>query len=255
MKFSIIIPTYRRPEALVRAITSVQNQTYTDWEIVIVNDSPYDLNYNDFERTISDPRILYLKNERNEGVNFSRNRALDSISIHSDWVIFLDDDDYFAPDALAAFRDLIEKHGDCNWFITNRANKDGTPVTDFPKSDSWYKYARDYLLFRRCKGDATHCIASKKLASVRFSRKVKQAEEWFFFYQLGTKHRIFYHDHNSTITDGYDSQGLNLRKRTKRKEFANLLLLSAEATLLHFIYRPTFLTYIFLRMIRTLVKV
>ena len=45
MKFSIITPTYKRADKLSRAVNSLRNQTYTDWEMIIVNDSPAETEY------------------------------------------------------------------------------------------------------------------------------------------------------------------------------------------------------------------
>lgn len=255
MKFSIITPTYKRADKLIRAVNSLRNQTYTDWEMIIVNDSPTENDYLPFEQSISDSRIRYIKNEKNEGVNYSRNRALDEVSIHSDWIIFLDDDDYLAPDCLETFCDLIRWKGNVNWFITNRAYKDGTPITDFPKSDKWYSYAWDYLISKKCKGDATHSIKTKEIINIRFLKNIKQAEEWFFFYQLGLKNKFYYHDHNSTITDGYsESTGLNFRKRSRKNEFKKILVIAYEGAITRIIYHPTFLFYLFMRLVRIVIK-
>lgn len=255
MKFSIITPTHKRANSLARAVASVYNQTYTNWEMIIVNDSPNDSSYDTFEQTINDPRIRYIKNKTNEGVNFSRNRALDSLSIHSDWVIFLDDDDYLAPDALQNFIDLIRNRGDMHWFVTNRAYRNGTPITHFPTPDTRYSYIWSYLILRRGKGDATHCIETKHLEGIRFSQYVRQGDEWFFFYQLGLHNKFYYHDHNSTITDGYDNEkGLNFRKRTRHQQFESIMTLFYEAARLGFAYRPTFLIYFCMRLVRIVVK-
>jgi len=255
MKFSIITPTYKRADKLIRAVNSLRNQTFGDWEMIIVNDSPTEPDYDKFERTINDPRIRYLKNTKNEGVNYSRNRALDEVSIHSDWTIFLDDDDYLAPDALETLHELIRTHGGITWFVTNRAYKDGTPTTNFPKSDKKYSYAFDYLILKRCKGDATHCIETKKLGEIRFLKHIKQAEEWFFFYQLGLKNKFYYHDHNSTITDGYnEATGLNFRKRNRKNELKIISVIAYEGAVKGIIYHPTFLIYLFMRLIRIIIK-
>ena len=64
MKFSIITPTHKRAEMLIRAVTSVKNQTYTDWEMIIVNDSPTDSSYTSFTETINDARIRYHLNKK-----------------------------------------------------------------------------------------------------------------------------------------------------------------------------------------------
>lgn len=257
MLFSIITPTHKRADNLIRAVNSVLAQTYTDWEMIIVNDSPNDTSYRTFTSSINDSRIHYHVNDINHGVNFTRNSAINKVSADSKWIIFLDDDDYFAPDALQTFHNLIMSNHDQKWFVTNRAHTNGVPVTRFPKDDTYYSYTWSYLLLKRCKGDATHCIETKLIthSKIQFSHHVKQGEEWFFFYQLGILSNMYYHSHNSTITDGYNtSSGLNFRKRTRTEQFETLSKLVYEGSKIKLLHHPTFLLYIFFRMIRLLVK-
>ena len=251
MRFSIITPTHKRADNLARAVQSLLQQTYTDWEMIIVNDSPHDRAYQHFASSINDARIHYHVNDTNKGVNYSRNRALAAVSSDSKWVLFLDDDDYFAPDTLATFAELITSHKNKKWFVTNRALVNGTPVTKFPRDNVSYSYAWSYLILKRCKGDATHCIETKLASSIRFSERIKQAEEWFFFYQVGLRSRMYYRDHNSTITEGYDAKGgLNFRKRTFGDQLETLSILFYEGIEKGLVYRPTFGIYIFLRMLK-----
>lgn len=253
MKFSIITPTYKRPEKLLRAVNSLLSQTHQDWEMIIVNDSPSDTSYKDFSSSINDARIHYHVNDSNKGVNYSRNYALDKVSADSRWVILLDDDDYFAPDTLQIFHNLILLHGDQKWFVTNRALTNGKPLTSFPKDNSLYSYAWEYLLLRRCKGDATHCIETKLLShhKIHFSSHIKQAEEWFFFYQLGLQEKMYYHDHNSTISDGYDaSNGLNFRKRGFSEQLETLSILFYEGTSRKLLHYPSFIIYLCARFVK-----
>ncbi len=253
MKFSIITPTFKRKEKLERAVASVLAQTYKDWELIIVNDSPFDETYKEFASSINDARIHYHVHQKNEGVNASRNLALDKLSADSRWVIFLDDDDYLAPDTLTTFSNLILLGNDTKWYMTNRAYKNGKSVTLTPKSDTYFSYAWSYLITKRIKGDATHCIETKLITHThtRFSRFVKQGEEWFFFYQIGLHTKLFYHDHNSTITDGYDdANGLNFRKRSFSERLETLIKLVYEATGKNLLYKPSFVTYVVLRFLR-----
>ncbi len=255
MRFSIITPTYRRADTLVRAVDSLIGQTYKNWEIIIINDSPGDISYVPFVSSINDSRIIYKTNDLNRGVNYSRNKGLQSVSADSKWVIFLDDDDYFAPDTLQTLHDLILTNPNKRWILTNRAYKDGTPITKFPKPDTSYSYARDYLLLRRGKGDATHCIETKLATSATFSKTVKQGEEWIYFYQIGIHEKMYYHDHNSTISDGYNqSSGLNFRKRTRGERFESIAKLSYEGAGKNLLSHPTFLVYILVRYVRLLLK-
>lgn len=255
MKFSIITPTYRRKEKLKRAVDSLLAQTYKDWEMIIINDSPSDETYRDFASSINDARIHYHINPKNSGVNVSRNHGLDKLSADSKWVIFLDDDDYLAPDTLMMFSRLILTEGGAKWFMTNRAYKNGVPVTRAPRSDTLYTYIWNYLILKKIQGDATHCIETKLITHIhaRFSKYVKQGEEWFFFYQIGLHSQIFYHDHNSTITDGYDNEGgLNFRKRSFRERYESLAKLFYEGGAKK-ILKPAFLFYLLLRLVRLFV--
>lgn len=255
MKFSIITPTHKRADKLARAVASAQAQTYQDWEMIIVNDSPNDESYRPFASSINDPRIHYHVNGTNSGVNFTRNFALNHVSADSKWVIFLDDDDYLAPDALDVFHELIRTHPKRNWFFTNRAYKDERPVTQVKHSDADYSYIWDILLLRRIKGDAIHAIKMSCLHRIRFSKRVKQAEEWIFFYQLGLAEKMFYHDHNSTFTDGYDTKdGLNFRRRARGERFEDVSKLFYEGIELGIAHHPTFFLYLFARCIRLILR-
>lgn len=257
MKFSIITPTFKRRELLERAVASLIAQTYKDWEMIIINDSPQDDTYKNFAPSINDARIHYHVNTTNKGVNFSRNLALEKLSADSKWVIFLDDDDYLAPDTLSNFRNLILLYSDVHWFVTNRAYKNGEPLTQFPTNETLYSYAWSYLVLKRCKGDATHCIETKLITQTRsrFLTHVKQGEEWFFFYQIGLHTKMFYSDHNSTISDGYNTvTGLNFRKRTATEQFETITTIAYEAVQKKFFTQPLFILYLFIRYCKALLR-
>lgn len=255
MKFSIITPTYKRSDSLTRAVESVLHQTHADWEMIIVNDSPNDASYDSFEKNIHDNRIKYFKNENNLGVNYSRNFALDNLSADSDFIILLDDDDWLAKDTLENFVGIIKERPAENWFVTNRALKSGGPLTSAPKNNSHYSYAWSYLILKKFKGDATHCIRTSVLKNIRFSKSIRQGEEWLFFYQLGLKNKFYYSNHNSTLTEGYNRvYGLNFRERTRSEQFRTLVKIINEGSELHLLSHPTFLIYLFMRFIRILVK-
>ena len=72
---SVIITTYNRPKLLERSVNSVIKQSYKNFEVIIVDDfSTYDVNLPD------DSRIIYLKNDKNKGVQYSRNKGLELAS-------------------------------------------------------------------------------------------------------------------------------------------------------------------------------
>lgn len=255
MKFSVIIPTYQRSKLLDRAINSLQRQSFQDWELIIINDSPDDKSYGDLiEHYKKDARIRYFINAQNQGVNYSRNRGLDLMSTDSTHVVFLDDDDYFSLNALTLMAESLNTKPEVYWLVTNRAGAAGQSYTTAPTSGHFYNYARDYLIGRQIKGDATHCIKIDKIMELRFPTDIRQAEEWLFYLELGRKCPLYYQNHNTTYTDGYLSTGLNDRRRqffTETKVMANIL---KEAQRRHFFTYPYFYVYYLMRIIRLAVR-
>lgn len=227
MKFSIITPTHQRPKELERAINSVLGQDYNNFEFIIVNDSP-DFDYSELENMeiLKDRRIKYFKNEKNMGVNFSRNFALDNVSEDSDYIIFLDDDDWLNEKCLSEAVKIIKENPNYSWYVSNKADfRSNESITKNNTNKKEINYLKDYLIFKKFKGDATH-IVSMKYKNIRFSKKVKQAEEWFYFIQLSDE--FFYYNFNSTIIGGYDDKGLSKTYKNKLEKLKNTIKLYSE---------------------------
>jgi len=87
---SIIIPTYKRPDRLLKALNSVINQTYKDIEILVIDDDPEKNELPELLNTKYD-KIRYFKNERKKGANGARNTGI--IHAKGSFIAFLDDDD------------------------------------------------------------------------------------------------------------------------------------------------------------------
>ncbi len=98
---SVIIATYRRPQLLPRAIRSVLAQTFTDFEVIVVDDASGDATP-EVVASFTDPRLRYLCLERNGGVNRARNTA--AAQARGELLAMVDDDDRVEPTFLA---DLI----------------------------------------------------------------------------------------------------------------------------------------------------
>jgi len=91
---SIVMCTYNRASKLVRAIESVVAQTYKDWELIIVDDASTDDTQNTiaaYKESNEIERLVYIKNNQNRGVSYSRNIGLSQVS--GEYVAFLDSDD------------------------------------------------------------------------------------------------------------------------------------------------------------------
>jgi len=95
-KVSIVIPTYKRPHLIGRAIQSILNQTYQDFEIIIIDDSPNDRTEK-IVKSFNDVRIKYTRNEIRAGFIRAKNQGVKEASKKSRYVAFLDDDDEYLP--------------------------------------------------------------------------------------------------------------------------------------------------------------
>lgn len=90
LKISVIITTYNRPELLQETVTSVLNQTYTNFELIIIDDCS-DNETRDCIAKFDDKRIIYHRNAINMHLSASRNIGIDISS--GNYLCFLDDDD------------------------------------------------------------------------------------------------------------------------------------------------------------------
>ena len=97
MVVSVIIPTFNRRYLLERAIASVQKQTYTCWELIVVDDGSTD-GTRSFVQSFQDDRIRYLRNEVKQGAQCARNKGLQAA--RGKYIAFLDSDNEWYADKL-----------------------------------------------------------------------------------------------------------------------------------------------------------
>lgn len=94
---SIIMPTYNAEDSIARAIDSVLKQTYSNWDLIIIDDGSFDRTKKIISSYIGDRRIKYFF-KSNEGVSKAREFGLKKAD--GKYITFLDSDDFFYPDRL-----------------------------------------------------------------------------------------------------------------------------------------------------------
>lgn len=105
---SIIMPSWNTDSFIAETIQSVINQTYTDWELIIVDDCSTD-NTDKVIDSFKDERIKLFHNERNSGAAVSRNKAMREA--RGEWIAFLDSDDLWMPEKLEHQIKFMQKNG------------------------------------------------------------------------------------------------------------------------------------------------
>lgn len=104
---SVVIPSYNREKTIERAVRSVLNQTWSDLEVIVVDDCSADKTL-EVLASIDDPRLRVYKLEENSGACVARNRGIDEAK--GDYIAFQDSDDSWRPDKLAVQIACLEKY-------------------------------------------------------------------------------------------------------------------------------------------------
>lgn len=96
-RVTVVVPTFNRNDFLRRALRSIISQTFTDFEVIVIDDcSPQEALV--VVREFHDSRISYLRNDKNQGEALSRNTGI--LAAKGIYVAFLDDDDEWLPEKL-----------------------------------------------------------------------------------------------------------------------------------------------------------
>lgn len=140
---SVIIPTYKRPDFLDRAIDSVLSQTYKNIEIIVVDDNNPDTEGRKrteakMAKYADDPRVHYIKHEYNKNGSAARNTGVRASK--GDFVAFLDDDDRYLPKKIESqvnkLLSLPSEWGFCyNQYYTQKGDGPLIPVDEHREGD------------------------------------------------------------------------------------------------------------------------
>jgi len=106
---SVVIPTYNRAHTLARSIKSVLNQTYQNFEVIVVDDFSVD-NTSQFLMSCKDKRVHYIRLDKNYGGSYARNVGIQMSK--GRYIAFQDSDDEWMPEKLQEQVALIENAGD-----------------------------------------------------------------------------------------------------------------------------------------------
>lgn len=222
--FSIILPTYKRPNTVQRAIESVINQTCADWQLILIIDDDTS-DYSEIEKFINNNKITVLKNKQNIGKNASLNRALNLLkeNNYQGYLVFLDDDDWLTIDCLETFKKAIEENPTENWFVSQRVNSLTKESFTINKTGrNIINYQSDMLIHRTFTGDTTHCINFQIANNFLFPTRIKNAEEWLYFAQLSIAQGSFkYIPVAGTYSEGYANDGLTHIYHNRHEQIKN----------------------------------
>lgn len=209
---SVVIPTYKRPDMLGRAIDSVLNQTYDNIEIIVVDDNDENSKYRketeEFMRKYADvDNLVYLKHKNNSGAAAARNTGMKYSK--GEFISFLDDDDEWYNDKtqiqVSQFRKLSEDYGVVytnstkkndinNIFITNKENKNSL------SGDVHNKILKGNFIGTPVAMIRSSCYEKNG----GFDESLPRLQDWEFWIRLSKNYKFKYIDKPMTMVSELD---------------------------------------------------
>lgn len=157
--FSVIVPTYNRANLLSRAIRSVLNQVFTDFELIIADDASTD-GTRKVVASFNDDRIVYICRDKNGGNACAKNNGI--LRAIGEYIAFLDDDDEYLPNFLAKMYGALDAAPETAGFAwCGVYNVEDTPVGEKRLGEELWQPRYDnrehaYLSFLRSRRISAH---------------------------------------------------------------------------------------------------
>jgi glycosyltransferase involved in cell wall biosynthesis len=213
-QFSVLMTNYNKGRYIDEAIRSVLAQTFTNWELIIVDDASTDDSLDHIERYLSDSRIRLYAKQKNEGVARSTIYGLAKAS--SGIVGILDSDDALVPDAIEKAHRIHTERPDLGLVLSQEIKCDSNlkPLDlDLVALSRTQRYYSEPLLWMRA---TTHFRTFKLAAynkSAGLDKRLLSAEDWDLIFKLeeaAPAHRIdeplyMYRRLSSSLSQGSES--------------------------------------------------
>ncbi len=226
---SIVTPSYNSSKHLSECINSVINQTYTNWEMIIVDDCSSDDSFQiakEFSQT--DSRIKTLQNNENKGSAISRNRAIKEAK--GKYIAFLDSDDSWKPGKLEKQISYMETTGALftygDYLVVDKNTGEVVKSIDIPDQLSY----KDLL--RSCPIGCLTAAFNREVLGKVYMPNIRQGQDWGLWLALtrdGTKaykypgREAFYRVGENSLSANKFQKGINMYRIYKEEEKLGVL--------------------------------
>ena len=186
---SVVIPSYNRKDKLPECLRSVLSQTYSNMEVIVVDDASTDGTEELFEN-ITDPRLHYYRYEVNHGACYARNYGAERSN--GNIICFQDSDDIWHKDKLEKQLAYLLKTGaDMSFCGMNRVSKDGShfyyPVHPYEPEKS----LENFLTENRA-STQTMILHRYVWENLRFDDSFKRYQDWDFAVRAAAAYKLSY---------------------------------------------------------------
>lgn len=209
-RFSIIIPLYNKEQTIERTIRGILNQTFSDFEIVIVNDGSTDNSVNIVE-SIENSRIKLIHQE-NAGPSAARNTGVRHTN--ADWIVFLDADDEILEDALEYYDKTINANPQLDILDCNKYNKVKDSLTPcYHPIDGWVKNNMRECYYGKISPGAGFSVFRKTLIEKHpYNESIRRYEDAEWLIRLLKHAKVYSSTKITSIHDNNFAEASNRRK-------------------------------------------
>ena len=219
--FSITIPSYNRAYILPETILSIQEQSFRDWEVIVVDDGSKD-NTREVIEAISkqDPRIRYVY-QQNAERSVARNNGADHA--RGNYLLFLDSDDKYATGHLEKLAAFIQGSKDpVALFFTNLSFLTAQGI-EIPEVSIMEKgKAFEYLLLQPITPSRA-CVHQDIFREFRFDPKIVIVEDLVLWVSIATKYPVFQLFENTLIYRIHNGNSVDLSRNSYTDRYKGLL--------------------------------
>ena len=230
MNISVIIPTFNRKETLKRAIQSVVMQSYTPYEIIVIDDGSNDGTKEWLKDNFTNVKYIYQKNSgvssaRNKGIKFAR----------GDWIALLDSDDEWLPSKLKDQANEIELNPAAKFLHTNEIwIRNGVRVNQMKKHKKYGGYIFEKCL-DMCRISPSSVLIQKDIFDEigMFDETIKVCEDYDLWLRFASKYPVHFldqplikkygghSDQLSKVDDGIESYRIRSLKKIMNSGILN----------------------------------
>lgn len=225
--FSIIIPSYNRAAFLPKAIESILGQTYTDWELIIVDDGSTDAT-KEVVRSYKDERIQYIYQENAER-SAARNNGISEAK--GEFICFLDSDNVMESNRLELLYQFIgrEINKEAVFYTDIQHVFPNTPEKNFIIQGSNFTFPIDYNDFIVI-ATPQLCVAKVILCEFKFNSSLSIGEDMELLFRIAKKYPLVYLNNNATVIEiEHEGRSVANRSHSSEKQLKALKLMYAEA--------------------------
>lgn len=189
-KVSIIIPTYNREKNIVQAVDSCLKQTYSNIEVIVVDDNSSD-NTEKVLKKIDDDRLQYIKLKKNMGACYARNIGIKNSK--GKYIVFNDSDDIFRKDKIEKQLNNLKKnksHLDFCKLVEHSENGDN----EFPSKRQENSLKKRSVLEELCYGNviSTQTILAKRevFDDILFDESLPRLQDYDLVIRIASRYKI-----------------------------------------------------------------